>query len=161
MGGVADQGVEGRRAPGAHHATSCEIRALLVLLAITKKTLKCPDAIGHQVVGLEKVQVLWVSAPRGRQREEGMGRGYIMIDAEVYILTPFLLLLDKASGQAATPGVDNGAALLALDRGVEAEILSTGQAERPEVLLISQLLGAVVHQSLQFGQRLLDLGHGT
>lgn len=47
----------------AHHATSCEIGALLVLLAIAKKTLKCPDTIRYQIVGLEKVKVLWMSAP--------------------------------------------------------------------------------------------------
>lgn len=44
--------------PGAHHATSCEVWTLLVLLAIAKKTLKRPDTIWYQVVGLEKVQVL-------------------------------------------------------------------------------------------------------
>lgn len=44
--------------PGAYHATSCEIRALLMLLAVAKKTLKCPDTIRYQIVGLEKVKVL-------------------------------------------------------------------------------------------------------
>lgn len=62
--------------PGSHHATSCEVGALLVLLAIAQETLKCPDTIWYQVVGLKKVQVLWVSAPRGLQREiEGGGGG--------------------------------------------------------------------------------------
>lgn len=48
-----------------------------------------------------------------------------MVDTKIYIFASVLLFLDKASGQAATPGVDDGAALLTLDRGVEAKILST------------------------------------
>lgn len=55
----------------------------------------------------------------------GKRRDYIMIDAKIYILAAFLLFLDKASGQAATAGVDDGAALLTLDRGVKAKVLST------------------------------------
>lgn len=73
---TAHRGLGERTVPGSHHATSCEIGALLVLLAIAEEALKCPDTIRYQVVGLEKVQVLWVSAPWGPQREiEGRGGG--------------------------------------------------------------------------------------
>lgn len=61
--------------PGSHHATSCEIWALLVLLAIAEKALECPYTIRYQVVGLEEVQVLGVSAPSGLQHETEGGAG--------------------------------------------------------------------------------------
>lgn len=48
---------------GTHHSTSREIGALLVLLAVAKEALKCPHAIWYQVVRLEKIQVLSLSAP--------------------------------------------------------------------------------------------------
>lgn len=86
------------------------------------------------------------------------GRGdYIMVDAKIYIFAAVLLFFDKASGQAAAPSVDDGATLLTLDRGVEAKILSTGQADCSKLLLVAQLFGAVFHQSLEFCQCLLDL----
>lgn len=44
--------------PGAYHATGREIGALFMLLAVAKKTLKRPDTIRYQIVGLEKVKVL-------------------------------------------------------------------------------------------------------
>lgn len=47
-----------RIVPGAYHATGREIGALLMLLAVAKKTLKRPDTIRYQIVGLEKVKVL-------------------------------------------------------------------------------------------------------
>lgn len=61
--------------PGSHHATSCEIWALLVLLAIAEEALECPDTIRYQVVGLEKVQVLGMSAPPGLQHKTEGGAG--------------------------------------------------------------------------------------
>lgn len=63
VGGDEACGGGGSSVPGrAHHATSSEIGALLVLLAIAKKALKCPYTIWYQVVSLQEVQVLSTSA---------------------------------------------------------------------------------------------------
>lgn len=73
-----------------------------------------------------------------------------MIYAEIDVLPTFFLLLDEARSQAATSGIDDCAALLSFDRRVEAEVLSTRQSESPKLLLVSELLGAVLHKCLQF-----------
>lgn len=84
-----------------------------------------------------------------------------MIYAKVDILAALLLLLHEAGSEAATAGIDDVTTFLSLDGGVEAEILATGQAKAAEVLFVTQLLGAILHESLQFGQGLFDLGHCT
>lgn len=84
-----------------------------------------------------------------------------MIYAEIDILATLLLLFDKTGGQATTTGVNDGAALLPFDGGMEAEVLSTGQAETSEFFFVTELLGPVLHEGLQLGQGFLDLGHGT
>lgn len=109
-------------------------------------------------MSLEEVEVLQVSALSVRV---GRSVKYIMVDAEIDVFATFFLLLDEASSQAAASSIDDCTALFSLDRGVEAKILPTCQAESPEVLFAAKLLGAVLHEGLQFCQGLFDLGHGT
>lgn len=71
-----------------------------------------------------------------------------MVDAEINLLTAILLLLDETGSEAPTASIYNVSALFSLDRGVEAEILSTGQTKAPELFLVAQLLGAVLHEGL-------------
>ena len=60
-----------------------------------------------------------------------------MVDAQLNVLSPLLLLLDKPSGQTPTPGVNHVTAFLPLDRRMEAEVLATGQAKTAKILLFS------------------------
>ena len=47
------------------------------------------------------------------------GLAYVVVNAELNILTSLLLFFDETSGQAPTPGINNVAALLSLDRRME------------------------------------------
>lgn len=80
-----------------------------------------------------------------------------MVDAEVDALAAILLFLDEASSQAPAPGIDNGAALFALDRGVEAQVFPASETEATEVFFVPKLVGAVLHQLLQLNEGLFNL----
>lgn len=84
-----------------------------------------------------------------------------MIDAEINVLAALFLFLDEAGCEATAASVDNVAALLSLDRGVQAEVFATGQADASELLLVAELVCAVLHESLELGQGLFDLRHGS
>lgn len=144
-----------------YHSTRCEVGTLLVLLAIPCQAVKGVDTIRYQVVGFEKIEVLplprMISTPHykiGKSRRTGST--YIVIDANIDILASLLLLLDKASSQASTAGVDNATALLPLDRGVETQVLSTRQAKSSELLFVAKLLGSILHQDFEFCQSFLN-----
>lgn len=82
-----------------------------------------------------------------------------MIDAKVNILTALFFFLDEPGCQASASGIDHVATLFSLHRWMKAQILSTGQTQRTELLIDAKLLRAVFHQFPQLCQCLLDLGH--
>lgn len=82
-----------------------------------------------------------------------------MIDANVDILPLLLLLLNEAGRQATTSCVDHITTLLALYRRVQAQVLSTGEAETPEFLFVAKTFCAKLHEGLQLDEGLFDLGH--
>lgn len=99
---------------------------------------------------LEKIQILFMSEAVERRAGRGnTARGtYIVVNAEIDLLAAFLLLFDEAGSKASTASIDNVAALFSFDRGMEAEVLATSQAKAPELFLVAQLLGAVLHEGL-------------
>lgn len=82
--------------PISHHSSCCEVRALLVLLAITQNSVKSPYAIRNEVMGFEKIEILVVSARTERSIRRGWT--YVVVYANFNFFATLLLLFDKASG---------------------------------------------------------------
>ena len=82
-----------------------------------------------------------------------------------WVRPPFLT--NHRIRQISTPRVNYNPLLLLRYLRVDAQILSTGQAQPRERFLLRLLLGrlcamyAVRHEPLQLGQGLFDLGNGT
>lgn len=143
-----------------HHAAGGEVGALLPLLAVAEEAVEGPNTIGHEVVRLEEVKVLVVSA-QAKEGQTEKETTHVMVYADIDILAAVLLLLDEASSEAAAPGIDDGATLLPLDGRMQAEVLPTCQAEASELLFVPELVGTILHKGLELGQGLFDLRHGT
>lgn len=131
-----------------------------MLLAIAEEAVEGPDTIGHEVVRLEEVQVLVMSA-HAAEVQARKATTHVMIHADIDILATVLLLLYEAGSEAAAPGIDDSAALLPLDGGVQTEVLPTCQAKASKLLFVTELFGTVLHEGLELGQGLFDLRHGT
>lgn len=142
------------------HSTGSKIGTLFVLLAVSQKAVEGPNTVGYEIVSFKEIQVLPKISGGDVERREYQGT-YIVVDADIDILASVLLFLDKACSEAPAAGIDDVAALFSLDGGMEAEVLATGQAQASEFLFVAQLLGAVLHEGLEFCQSLFDLGHGT
>lgn len=93
------------------------------------------------------------------RRGSRCGCPHVVVDANLDILPLLFLLLDETSRETAAPCIDDVTALFPSDRRVQTEILSTGEAEAPELLLVPEPFSTEFHQSLQLDQRLFDLGH--
>lgn len=52
-----------------YHTAGCEVRALLVLLPVAKKTIKRPDPIWHKVMRFQEVEILKLEVNMERQLE--------------------------------------------------------------------------------------------
>src|SRR5690242_3051681 len=125
-----------------HHSACCKVRTLLLLLAVLEQPIEREDTRRDEVVWLEKIKVL-------------------MVHAELDVFATLLLLFYETSCKTATSRIHNVAALFTFDAWVQAEILSTRKAQTAELLLMTQLLRAVLHQGLQFSQGFLNLRHST
>jgi hypothetical protein len=77
-----------------------------MILSISNDVVKRPDTVRDEVVRLQKIEV-------------------IVVHANINVFATFLFLLDKAGGKTSAAGIDNGATLFPLHRGMEAQILST------------------------------------
>lgn len=84
-----------------------------------------------------------------------------MIDTNVYVLSPLLLLLDKACRETSAARVHNGSALFFFDGRVKTQILPTRETEGPEFLYLALLLSTILHQRLELSKGLFNLRGGS
>lgn len=85
-----------------------------MLLTVSDETVKREDAWRDKIMRFKEIQVLQQSA---------LHRGFwiptnIMVNARLYILTSFSLLLDEACCETSASRIDYSAAFLSFDRGM-------------------------------------------
>ena len=142
-----------------HHSSDCEVRALLLLLAILEHIIKREDTGRNQIVWLQKIKILEVVSME-RQVLKG-SKAYLMIDAKLHVLTPLLLLLHETCGKRTTSCVNDATTLFPLDRRMQTKVFARSETQSSEVFDVAKLLGSIFHQGFQFCESFFDLRHCT